>query len=236
MSRWMTPRTSLVTQWDMCSDVVSSELDSSTNTIYYTLGDATRQYSDTYQAVSINPFGFASRAAVVTPGQPSAQAFRFFTGNEHLVMGGYDKRTQFIYETLDNGEACLYAPGSAARIFALNDGTISLRTNPGQTDTGAPTGQLTSVDVKPDGSVLVDTGSSTVSVTTSSISLSIGAASITLNADGTIAISGTIVDVAGSILTRLGPGGQSLVPAVNSALIGPTGIAGQPSATVLISP
>jgi len=235
-SRFFRPRVQLTSQWDLGADIISSELDPATNTVYFNLGDSEFDYSDTFQAVPINPFGFVSRPPLPSSKQPSAQAFRFFTGNEHIVLGGWDKRSQFLYGAIDYGEAVFYAPGSAARVYAQANGTLSIRTNPGQDSTGAVTGQMTSIDVKPDNSVTVDTGSSTVNVTSSSISLSVGAASITLNADGTISITGTIVDVAGSVLTRLGPGGPGLAPAVNSALIGPTGIAGVPSTHVLIAP
>ncbi len=232
---WMQPRTELVNQYDLGSDIISSEVDPTTKTIYLNLGDNKGEYTDTVKALYITPFGYMSRPEIPTPKQPSAQAYRQFTGDECIVTGGWDKRCQAVYETLDYGETCVFSCASAARIFCLKDGTISLRTNTSVVS-GAPTGNLTKIDVNPDGSIVTTNGTSTVTQSTSQIKLEIGMASITLNADGTIQIQGTIVDVAGQVLTRLGSGGASLVPAVNSALIGPTGIAGQPSATVLITP
>lgn len=209
------------TMVDVGADILSTHIDEATGTIRISVGNSTRPYQEATDCLYVTPFGWMGRPPAMTRGDHSAQAARWCTGIEDVVFGGYDRKSQAVYGQLEEGESAGYAtaPGAWGRILLKADGTARL-------------GSRTAKDATEEFLDLTADGQLNIEVS-QSFTVRVGAVTITVNADGSVEIDCASMVIKAPI-TKIGPSPEALVPAVNSALRGPTGIIGQPSPAVLI--
>jgi len=114
-------------------DIMSSELDETTGTITYSLGDAVNSRTISTDALPFQEIGFVSRPANVLEDKTDApQAFSISTTDEDIVIGARDVRGQKLYRNIAPGETCLYASGTTgegqALVYLKDDSSINLYT------------------------------------------------------------------------------------------------------------
>lgn len=177
--------------------------------------------------------GFASRPPKADPGNAAAQAFLIRQGGIDAAIASQDLRGLAIYGNLADGETCVYAGGAdgkaQARVLLKADGSATLYTKKGNTDGGA--GMMIQLDAANGAIRLVNDQGYGIIIDSSGVTLTAKNAGLTLGSDGNIKLIGTKqtqIDGAGVCL------GSVVVPGVNSAITGPTGIAGKASLKVLI--
>lgn len=96
--------------------------------------------------------GFISRPSKPAAGKASARAIALRTGRVDAIIASEDDRGLELKGNLADGETCVYAPGEdgkgQARILLKKDGSISLYTKTGNTDSGK--GMIIQIDAQND--------------------------------------------------------------------------------------
>ncbi len=219
------------------AQVLSSKLSSKTKKILLQIGDVNGEGQVEQDDVSLwQQPGLASRPAKAEPGKDAAQVFVVRAGAEDYAIAFQDNRDLAIYGTLAEGETCIYATGDTgdaqARALFKKDGSITLYTRQGNTSSG--TGMMIQLDAMNGAIRLVSPHGHGIIIDEDGIKMFAGndAGAITIGADGNIRSIATQQNQTDGGTVVLG---STVVPVINAALTGPTGIAGVASTKVLIS-
>jgi len=86
--------------------------------------------------VAWNPSGFIGYPRAPTAGSDASQTILLKSAAGDQAFGFRDVKTAKLSGQMQMGETCVYAPGSQARIFLKNDGSITLYTTDDNTDGG----------------------------------------------------------------------------------------------------
>lgn len=215
-------------------DILSTVRDTVTKTILANLGDVVTEQSESDEAEWWQHVGFASRPSEADKtAHVAAQCVTLRTGGRDAVIASRDLRGQTLAGNLQPGETCIYASGadgaSQARILLKDTGMISLYTREGNTATGG--GMVFMIDPATDSITMTNSLGIGIVIDPDGIHLTAKESSLNLQSDGNFdgAARGTMHIDGSSIVI-----GSAAVPVANSALTGPTGISGKPSAKVLI--
>lgn len=215
-------------------DVLTTTVTKATKKITAQLGSVSAESVDTANAEWWQHYGFASRPPKPQAGKTAAQAVVLRRGDYDIVIASQDLRGLELYGALDHGEVCIYSAGEdgngQARILLKKDGSVSAYTRKGNVASG--TGMLIQLDAQA-GAVraLNDKGYGLI-ISQDDVVLTAGDAALTLKGDGTTSLIGKgkcQIDGSGILL------GSIAAPIINSALTGPTGLAGVASTKVLIA-
>lgn len=219
------------------AQVLSSKLSPKTKKVLIQTGDVNGQGQVEQDDVALwQQPGLASRPAKADPGKDAAQVFVVRAGAEEYAIASQDNRDLAIYGSLAEGETCIYATGDTgdaqARALFKKDGSITLYTRQGNTPSG--TGMMIQLDAASGAIRLVNPHGHGIIIDEDGVKIfSGGAASgITVGADGNIRSIATQQNQTDGSTVVLG---STVVPVINAALTGPTGIAGVASTKVLIS-
>jgi phage gp45-like len=213
--------------------ILSTTIEAATNKILVQLGDV-RGGTDSDNAEQIQHVGFVSRPSKAQKGKAAAYAVVVEGGDRDVVIGSIDQRGLELYGSLKEGEAAVYAAGEdgtgQARILLKADGGVHIYSRKGNSPTG--TGMTISLDAQNGAIRLVNDKGYGLIIDGDGVKLTTGDAALSLTGSGDVTLVGkgkTQVDGSGILL------GSAAVPGLNSALTGPTGLAGVASAKVLIS-
>lgn len=216
-------------------DVLSSRVDEVTRKMLLQVGDVVTSTIDSSRVEHWQHYGIASRMPKPDPGKKAAQVILLRTGDYDIALASQDLRGLELYGELGYGEVAIYSAGEdgkgQARGLWKNDGSVSLYTKKGNTKDGA--GMMVQLDaqsgairaINPDGYGLI--------VDANGVVLTSKKASLRLGSDGAVKLIATQqaqIDGTSILLGSKGAVG------VNSALGGPTGLAGVASAKVIIDP
>jgi hypothetical protein len=210
-------------------DLLSTAIDSATGRIFAFLGDVKAKRADPGRAKIAQPLGFASRARKADAGKAAAQVIVVRRSDGDIVIGASDSRTQEMYGALDDGESAVFASDGQARALFKKDGSVNLYTRVGNTSDGA--GMVIQLDAANNAVRILNGLGFGLIADASGVTITAGDAALTLGADGNVTLVGTKqtqVDGASIVL------GSLAVPGVNSAIHGPTGLAGIASLKTLI--
>jgi hypothetical protein len=214
-------------------DILKTTVSTTTRKILVQLGSVVGQTVDTDNAELVQQYGFFSRMPKPIAGKQAAQAFIVRAGDRDAVIGTQDLRGLELYGEADDSDAGIYSAGEdgqgQARVLCKADGSIHLYTRKGNTPTGA--GMTVQLDAENGKITLLNDKGHGIVIDEDGIKLTTGAAALTLGADGAARLVATgPAQVDGTSIT-LGAAG---VPGVNSAIMGPAGIAGVPNPKVIL--
>jgi hypothetical protein len=188
--------------------------------------------TDSDNADWVQHVGFASRPSKAVP-PDAAQVVVIRGGDRDTCIASQDLRGLELYGQLKEGESCVYAPGEAgkgqARALFKADGSIHLYTRKGNTESGK--GMTIQMDAAAGAIRMLNDLGHAIIIDESGITLTVGEAALVLGSDGSATLTGTgATQVDGKTVVL----GSNVLPVVNSALKGPTGVAGVASLKVLI--
>lgn len=213
--------------------ILNTVIDASTNRILAYLGDVKDKISDSDRAQWVQHVGFASRPGNPVAGKSAAQAVVIKRADRDVVIGSSDSRTQSMYGQLGPGETAIFSGGTdgnaQGRIIIKGDGSVNVYTRAGNSGGGA--GMVIQLDAASNAMRALNGLGFGIIADASGVTITSGAASLTLGADGNVTLVGTKqtqVDGASIVI------GSLAVPGVNSAIHGPTGLAGIASLKTLI--
>lgn len=176
--------------------------------------------------------GFYSR-----PNDPddrgACQALLAYEGNNRRVIATKDNRIVGEYATLAPGDRAVCTDGPAKLLVKKDGGTVTMAT-------ATPNDELVMVQTSPTAITIMmpgDGGTAMVQAKAGRIVLMVdGGGSIIIDKAG-VHIGGNICEVSTGMVTlgMLAPN-VPLVPSINSAIVGPSGMIGVPSTKVLIAP
>lgn len=179
-------------------------------------------------------FGFAARPAKATKGKDAAELFVVRSGADECAIAGRDVRDLEIYGNLAEGETCIYATGedgeAQGRVLLKKNGSITAYTRQGNTSSGA--GMMFQLDAEAGAIRLVSPQGHGLIIDEDGVKMFTSAASIVVGADGKIKSVATQQNQMDGTSVVLG---SVAIPGINSALTGPTGIAGVASTKVFIA-
>lgn len=211
------------------ASVLSTVIDSATNTILAMLGDVVTESTDCDKADWWQHVGFASRPAKPVKGKSAAECFAVRCSDRDAVLASRDVRGQSIYGKLGDGETCIYAGGpdgkATGRVLVKADGSVTVYTQTGNTSAG----NSIAFQVSPTG---VSAGTPWGAMTFDSSGFQVateGGAGIKIGNDGSVALMGTSIAINGSSVSL---GANAVLP----VLWGPTGVAGTASTTIKVAP
>jgi hypothetical protein len=214
-------------------NILNVNLGSLNNSVEVQCGDTQAEEVETFGAQWIQQTGFCSLPPNAVAGGAAAEGMLFKDSNRDYLFASRDVASQENYGLLNPGETCIYAAGpdgkSQARILLKADNSINLYTaaSAGGSSMGLfinpASDTISLINGKGYGLIISDDG----------ISLTMGGTvcALQLDSSGNISLIGTgqtQIDGSGIVL------GSIAVTGVNSALIGPTGLAGVASLKVLI--
>jgi hypothetical protein len=184
--------------------------------------------------------------AASTNNTDSAQVMYFNYNDQKIGFAVRDTRNMLQAGLIQPGETCVYAPGAQGRILIKLDSSINLVT----TSDGTSSGQTVGIFVGTD-TISIQNQYGAIMISSSGITITAGAAAVTLDANtGTASllgqtanVQGAVASVSGSSATMIGPQATPAAPVLigatpaptNTALYGPTGEAGLPAPSVLLS-
>lgn len=214
-------------------DILTTTINATTKKILAQLGDVQKESTDSDNAEWWQHVCFASRPPKPEKGKKAAQACVVKMGDHDVIIASQDLRGLELYGQLDHGEFCLYAPGpdgnGQARILGKKDGSISIFTKKGNTKGGV--GMMIQLDAANDAIRLINSKGHGIIIDADGVKITAKSSCLSLESSGAaslIAKDKCQVDGASICL------GSMAVPVVNSALTGPTGVAGKASLKVLI--
>lgn len=212
-------------------DVLRTVINGATGIVSAQLGSVASESVDTTDAEWWQHVGFISRPAAATAKQSACQAVTIRRGDRDVIVATRDLRGITLAGQLKDGETCIYAPGAdgsaQGRILLKADGSVSVYS---RTD-GAAKGMVISVTPSSDTIAIVNAAGFGLIIDGNGVRLTAKDAGLSLGADGNVKLIGkgkTQVDGAGIVI------GSAAVTGANSALHGVSGVAGVPSAKVLI--
>lgn len=154
-------------------------------------------------------------------------------GSSATVVAMRDPRTMALAGALQPGETCLAGGGSdgnaQGRVLLKANGSINLYTTSGNTPGGA--GMVVMLDPGSNTITLLNGAGNGIVIGPNDVKIVAGNSALVLGSNGNVTLVGTgttQVD-GGSIVI-----GSKVIPVVNAALHGPTGLAAVPSVKVLI--
>jgi hypothetical protein len=164
----------------------------------------------------------------------AAMAAWLVDGLKKRVIGMRDNRNAPKVGNMQPGDRMIVSRGEARFLLKADTDAISIYTK----NQNAPEAE-SSIVITADGAAgtcqLIN-GKSFVSLERDKLLIGCGSAVLEMSADGSVRLLGSTVWVGGgSTLLGVLPGGQAPVPGINSALIGPSALAGIPSSTVTVA-
>lgn len=214
-------------------DILNAVRDAVTKTVLFQTGDVVTGQVESDRVESWQHAGFCSMPGNPLPGQAACQGIVWKRGDIDVCTNTRDLRGQEIAGALGAGETCVYAAGAdgtgQARSMWKTNGSINHYTRVGNTANGAGMGIFINpaddsisivngagngILIKTDGIYITSTGSALKLLTSGECSL-VGS--------GTCQVDGTSVTI-----------GSRVLPGVNSAITGVTGVAGKASLKVFI--
>lgn len=215
------------------ADILSTVVDATTRRVFAFLGDVKAKLADSDKAMWIQHVCWVSLPSLAQAGKAAAQAVIIRRSNGDVVIGSSDARTLEMYGQIGPGEFAAFAPGkdgtSQGRIIGKTDGSINIYTRAGNTSGG--NGMAIMVRAADDTISITNGAGYGIIVDSTGIRLTAKDSGLTLGSDGSVKLIGktkTQVDGASIVL------GSVAVPGVNSAIHGPTGLAGVASLKTLI--
>lgn len=118
-------------------DVLGTERDESTGALLAQIGDVIVEQASSQGAEIWQQPGFCSRPASAVPGESAAQCVVFRQGDRDAIIAMRDMRSKAMYGTLEAGETAVFGSAGQARLLFKEDGTASLITTEGNTESGA---------------------------------------------------------------------------------------------------
>lgn len=216
-------------------DVLKTTIDSVTKSVIAQLGDVVQEVTAGDRAEWWQHVGFLSRPSDPEKSKQAAQAIAIRRRDRDVAIASRDLRGQELAGTLGPGETTVYAAGadgtSQGRMIIKDDGSVNLYTRAGNTSSGQ--GMLIQLDAANDAIRLVNSQGYGIIIDTDGIRLTTGSsgAGVTIGSDGIFkAIATDAAQIDGTSVTL----GSSGILGVNSALRGPSGMAGVASAKVII--
>ncbi len=177
--------------------------------------------------------GFISRPPEAVAGSKACQVVAFRESDHDVIVASKDTRGQELAGSLGPGETSIYAAGadgtSQGRITIKGTGSINLYTREGNTASGQGMGLF--IDPATDTISLINSQGYGIVINGDGVFVTAKESSLSLESGGKaslIAKGQAQVDGSGILI------GSNGVPGVNSALVGPTGMAGAASAKVVI--
>ncbi len=223
--------------WDRGLDILRTVRDATTNTIRAFLGDAVFTDKDSGETDWAFPVGIVARPHPAKQGKPNVAVQAYvLRGQRDVVFGVHDPVGQKLASELAEGETCIYAVGAdpeapaQGRVFFKKTGAVVAYTRVGNTADGA--GMTMMLDPATNQAMLLNGSGFGLIADPDGVTITAGAAAgIRIGKDGTIksiATGQNQIDGASVLI------GAAAAPLVNGVLVGPTGIAGTPSAKVLV--
>lgn len=213
-------------------DVLGTKVSSKTKRVLAKLGSVFTGEADSDNAEWWQHVGFVSRPPNPDGNRTAAQVVIAQAGDRDVVIASSDLRGLALGGNLQPGETCVYAAGedgaAQGRLLMKGNGTISLFTRHGNVDSG----QAVAVQLNSDSTFGIVSKFGGIRIDATGITITSGKAALILGADGSAKLQGNgLVEVAGK-LTCIG---TNCLPApTNTAIKGPTGLAGTPSTSVYI--
>lgn len=214
------------------ADILTSALDDS-GEVRLNLGDALTGEGISNDSSYWGIDGFVSRPNDATS-TGAAQALYMVDGHQKRVLASRDNRWITGYGQLAAGDRAIVSDCEAKFLLKKDRSAVTLYTTNEQDDNNS---MMVDVDGK-NGIITIINAGSVLRMTKDEIVLAVsgGNASITLNGDGAVQITGKSFWAATSGVCLGTVGGAPPIPGVMSALIGPVGLAGVPSTSVVIAP
>lgn len=176
--------------------------------------------------------GFLSRPSKPEAGKQSAQAMAFRRSDRDVIFASRDLRGQDLAGDLGYGETFLYAPGEdgrgQAKIKLCKDGSIVIYTKKGNVSSGV--GMVVQLDAVNDAIRITNAKGYGLIIDTDGVKILAGSSGAKFSPSGSTIASGSTLGLDGTTITL----GNALLPGLNSALKGPSGMMGAPSPKVLI--
>lgn len=213
-------------------DILKSKVSAVTKAILVQTGDVGNEASEADNVEWWQHAGFVSLPSDPRAKQAACQGVIIRRGDHDVCIASRDLRGLELAGQLKPGETCIYGGGALGaaqgRMLIKQNGSINLYTREGNSSTGAGMGIFINPD--DDSISIVNSQGFGMLIKSDGVYLTSGDAGLSLkgNSAKLVATGQTQVDGAGIILGAVG------VPGVNSALAGPAGITGLPSAKVLI--
>lgn len=216
-------------------DVLSSRVDEVTRKMLLQVGDVVTSTIDHGRAENWQHYGFASRMPKPEPGKRAAQVILLRTGDYDIALASQDLRGLELYGELGYGEVAIYSAGEdgkgQARGLWKNDGSISLYTKKGNTKDGV--GMMVQLDAQ-DGAIrAINPDGHGIIIDADGVVITSKKASLRLGSDGAVKLIATKQAQVDGTSVLIGSKG---VVGANSAIAGPTGLAGVASTKVIIDP
>jgi hypothetical protein len=214
------------------ASVLSTAVDKVTNTILAQVGSIREKYVYGEGAEWYQHVGFSSRPSQPSPTANATTASECvgIKGTTDIIFASRDVRGQAIYGSLGDGETCLYATGAdgtaQGRVLIKKDSSINLYTRTSSTANG----MMVSLTPSNDSISLLNAAGLGIIIDPTGIKLIGLDSSLTLTSGNAKLMSKGKTQVDGSTVVL----GSLVVPGVNAALTGVTGVAGKASFKVLI--
>lgn len=213
--------------------VLRTTISEKTRKILVQLGDAVAKRVVSDGAEWVQHVGLVSTPPKAEAGRRAAYTVVIRQGDRDIVIGSQDLRGLELAGQLGDGETVIYASGvdgmGQARTIYKNDGAIHHYTRVGNTEGGA--GMTIQMDAQGNAIRILNGAGFGLVIDPDAVTLTAGEASLTLHADGSHELVGTGAAQVDGTSILLGAQG---VPGVNSAIMGPAGIAGAPNPKIIL--
>lgn len=213
-------------------DILKSKVSAVTKAILVQTGDVGNESSEADNVEWWQHAGFVSLPSDPRAKQAACQGVVIRRGDHDVCIASRDLRGLELAGQLKPGETCVYGGGSdggaQGRMLIKRNGSINLYTRAGNSANGAGMGVF--INPEDDSISIINSQGFGLIIKADGVYLTSGNAGLSLKGDSAklVATGQTQIDGAGIMLGAAG------VPGVNSALAGVSGIAGLPSAKVLI--
>lgn len=206
---------------------------SETKAILAQTGDAATNRTEADGVAWWQHIGFLSRPSKAEAGKRSAEAIALRFHGHDVIIASRDLRGLELAGELKDGETCVYAPGAdgkgQARTLYKADGSIHHYTRVGNSESGA--GMTVQLDAQGNAIRVLNGDGFGLIIGPEGVVLTAGESTLTLNADGSWSCIGTGDAQMDGTSILLGATG---VPGLNSAIMGPAGLAGVPNPKIIL--
>lgn len=213
--------------------VLRTTVSEKTKKILVQLGNAIGKTADSDNNEWVQHVGFVSLAPKAEAGKRAAYTVVIRQGNRDIVIGSQDLRGLELAGQMEDGDTCIYAPGpdgkGQARTIYKGNGSIHHYTRVGNSEDGK--GITVQLDAEGNAVRILNGAGFGIIVDEDGIVLTAKDSSLKLGADGTAKLVGKgQAQVDGSSIII----GSQGVPGVNSAIMGPAGLAGVPNPKIIL--
>jgi hypothetical protein len=206
-------------------ECMSTTLDAKSKAILAQVGDVQHERVEDSDVPVFQTWGVMSRPAIPTSKKEGAEVVLLRSVDQDIAIAGRDLRFSELAGSLKDGETCVFASTGQARALFKADGSITLYTTSDNTSSGTSV----AITIGTTGIKLIGPAG-VVTIDSNGVQLGESGGAFLKMSGNEITLSATKITIAGGSVAL----GMACAP-TNTVLYGPSGMAGIPSPSVLVS-